>query len=458
MGKLVQIKAEFFNVAMPDGRMYRPGQQLTLTNAEYAALSPALTRTITLLDGAVADPTRETTAPQSLADTLAVAKTYADAKTINGKTGHAVTLTREDTATPGYSALLPWYAALANRANKRVNVVHMGTSTVEGFPTTSWKQQQGAQLAALLRARHPVAGLTTGGRGFVGLQKSTGITWPVALTAGTNDTTHGYSAKFGTWYALAGTSSPKAILTLDAAVTSFDIHLLKGPNGGATNGYYKIDGGSAVTFTTVNAVVDLWANFHVASPATTSIEVGWNAAGWLFPGGIVEYAGDESKGIQVHNCGWGGSQASTWTGATASAVDKWPNAMALLTPDLIIMEFGANEHIHAVTPAQFGIDLTALIAMIRTAGMSCPIVLSIAYDVETNSFVYSNAWSEYVTAAKAVVAADPTMVAVDHTARMPVTTAASTYSLYHTDQIHGNANGNAYALMAETLYAAIAPR
>lgn len=357
-----------------------------------------------------------------------------------------------------YSALLPWYAALANRNSKRANIVHMGASTVEGFPTTSWKNTQSAQLANILRARHPTSGLTGGGRGYVGTIAAAGTTWPIAVTAGTTDTTHGYYPKFGAWYALAATGSPKFVDTLDAAVTSFDIPLLKGANGAATNGYYKIDGGSLVTFSTFNTAVDLWALSHFAVPATTSIEVGFNAAGWLFPAGIVEYAGDENKGIQVHNCGWGGAKASTWIGATASAVDKWVPAMALLAPDLIIMELGANEHIQAVSSNTYKTNLTALVAMIRAGGMSCPIVLSHAYDVETNAFVYSEPWSNYVAAGNAVVAADPTMISVDHSARMPTTTASNTYSLYHTDSIHGNATGSAYTLMAETLYRAIEPK
>lgn len=69
-------------------------------------------------------------------------------------------------------------------------------------------------------------------------------------------------------------------------------------------------------------------------------------------------------------------------------------------------------------------------------------------------------WINYVNAAKAVAAADSTVLCVDSSARMPAAGSAqgTALGLYHTDQAHGNANGNAYAFLAETLYAALAPR
>lgn len=104
MGKIVQVKPGFTGVMLiPSMRGIDAGQQFTLTDAEYAALPSSVSRTVTIIQSGVTDPTRSAGAPQSLSETLAQAKAYADSiagasgvASVNTRTG-AVVLTADDT-------------------------------------------------------------------------------------------------------------------------------------------------------------------------------------------------------------------------------------------------------------------------------------------------------------------------------------------------------------------------
>jgi lysophospholipase L1-like esterase len=357
-----------------------------------------------------------------------------------------------------YQKLMPWFAALTNRKGRRADVVIMGDSFIEGYPVTSYGLSVSANLASVLRARHPVSGVT-GGRGFIGIPSTFMATndpggWPLALTGGAyDDTFYGFGAKHRVWYASA--TGAKAVLTLASPITSFDINQMINTAGHTTTGYYKIDGGTAVPFSTY-ATSNASAVTHIASPASTSIEIGWNATGYLFLEGITEYNGDENAGITVHNCGYSGYTTTNWL--VKSTV--WPTSMKLLNPDLIVITLGTNDSATTVGnmgSASFGTNLTSLIAALRTASITCPVVISMAWDTPLAKV---EPWVNYVNAAKAVAAADATVLCVDNSARMPAAGSAqgTALGLYHTDQAHGNANGNAYMYLAETLYAAVAPR
>lgn len=64
MGKKVKVKADYSGALMPDGRLYAAGQEVVLTDAEYAALPAALLQAVTITASALADPVR-TSAPAS---------------------------------------------------------------------------------------------------------------------------------------------------------------------------------------------------------------------------------------------------------------------------------------------------------------------------------------------------------------------------------------------------------
>jgi len=405
------------------------------------------------------DATKPVSSAQATADAAATTAAQAtSAQRASNLSDLSNTAIARDTLTVAdYAKLLPWFAALTGNKNARADVGILGASVVEGYPVTSFSNTIGQLLAAKLRRDFPVTG-ATGGRGLIGIQTATIPVWPLAFTGGLLTDQYHHGAKHRAWYATG--NSQKVVLTLDTAITSFNIHHVLSSSGGATAGYYKIDGGAAVTFNTF-AATDTNSVLTVASAATTSIEVGrtTGAAGFLSLSAIRENNGDETKGTQVHNLGHGGFTAAQWDAGGATSMTQ--KEIAALGLDLLIMQdFGINDGNTANgnrTAAQFKTDLLTFIADLRTAGVSCPILMASIYNMDAG-YTEREAWAGYVTAMQEISTADSTIAFVNHSARMPATGAASTYGLYNADLLHSNANGAAHLLIAETLYQAIKPR
>lgn len=352
-----------------------------------------------------------------------------------------------------YSDLMPWFAAAGNRALQAVPVVVLGDSTLEGVGLSAFSQSLGQQLATQLRARFPVSGVT-GGRGYLPVTDlpNAQLT-PTGMTA----LADGYGPNGR--HVVMDSSGDKVTVVLDGAMTSFDLVQLRTPSGFNPGAYYKIDGGSSVSFDTYHAATYQAERLHVASAVATSLEIGWSAS-YLFFSGVIEYKGDEAKGIQVHNLGWSGSTAAGWNASNADG--QWPSQMALFGAQLVIVQLGINDAKTANgnrTSAQFGTDLTTLVTNIRTAApVPVPIVLSMPYDPSDGSGTgLREAWVNYVDAAKAVAAASASVVCLDHSVRMPAALATDTVGLQNgASPPHASAKG--YALMAATLVEALTPR
>lgn len=359
-------------------------------------------------------------------------------------------------------ALIPWWAALGKRHTRQINVGMLGDSYIEAYPVDQWGHSIGGWLRTLLNARFPVAGATLSkARGFNGVPSTAYMTtaptnsagsYNWAFTGGTHDEAQGFGAKFATWVATA--TGHKAVCTLPNPVTSFDIHHLKGASGGATGGYYAIDGGSHVAFATNNAT-NVIEKKNIPSPASTSIEVGWNASGGVLLTGITEYDHDETSQIAVHNFGLGGAQASTWL--THSTPAGWPQDIATFNLDLLIIQLGGNEFLHAVTSATFKTNLASLIAIIRAAGITCPIVLSMTVNA-TPLTGGGEPLQAFVTAARSVASADPSCMVVEHSPTVPATFETNTYGLFYTDNIHSAVDGSLYSIIANNLAAELSPQ
>ncbi|WP_229662636.1 SGNH/GDSL hydrolase family protein [Nocardioides phosphati] len=363
----------------------------------------------------------------------------------------AIPSTTEVSPTYRYDRLLPWFAALANSSRKRANIVMFGDSLVMGYGLSSWAETLPAQTAAALRARN---GITSAGRGFIGANGQVGANhsfWPLQISGGA---VYGLGYGPNDYYITLGAAGQKAIDTLSSPVTSFDVVYFAPSSGGSTTGgYYKIDGGTAVTFST--AVTPGLNTLHVAAAANTSIEVGFNAgASWtLF--GVTEYKGDENSGVMVHNCGVSGTTAKNWNDYAATG---WPAAQKSLSPDLVILDLGTNDSLTSignVSSAQFKTNLSTLITNLRKQ-VSAPLILNAAYNAQ-NGAAAVEPWANYVAAMRAIEAADSTVVVVDHSARMPAASATDPYSLFNQSKLpHASAKG--YALMAATLTQILSPR
>jgi lysophospholipase L1-like esterase len=359
----------------------------------------------------------------------------------------STTFARDSSYVPSdYSKLLPFYAALANRNEARCTIALMGDSITEGaYCTNLSTATTAARLNQSLRARFPTLGVT-GGRGWIPAANSapstTGI---VTASAGVTNST-----AWGPGWQYASLTSATTTLTVSLTGTSFDIMYLTGSGFGV--GYYTIDGGSPVTFNTNAATTDGTIVHVTMTAGTHTIVIGWSSGGQVDIDGIVEYNGDESAGISVARLGYSGSSASQWNTSL-----WWNISMAALAPSLIVLQFGVNDANASGgnrTAAQFKSDLTSMIANARVHFTTPPpIILSMMYQT---SETYVEPWQNYVTAAKQIAAADAAVIVVDHSARMPATTAANTYGLYSTDNVHPSDKG--YAMIAETLASVLTPR
>lgn len=431
------------------------------TKADAAALTTEVTNRGAGDTAAIATAAADATAKVAAE---AASRTAADATKVDATAAGKATL-----AVVENSKLWPYRAALGRRDTDPVNIGILGASSTEGAFVGSFDRTISSRLATLLRNRYPTTGLTGGGRGFIGVPSKELTTsgqyvtnmWPLTFTGGLFDppsngaaSAFDLGAKHMLWYT---TGSGKVVDTLASAVTSFDIHHVVGPSGGATAGYYKIDGGTAVVFSTF-AVTAAHQVLHVASPATSTIEVGWSsgASKYILFTGITEYAGDETKGIQVHNLGHSGMKIAAWQDGYALA-EGWRAAIASLNLDLLVLhDLGANDAFGALTPAQVKTALVAFIAVLRSGGITCPIVLSAMFDPTGGGAVTPN-WAAYATIMREIADADSTVVFVDHSVRMPSTAVTDTLALYSTvDHVHARTDGAVNQWIASTYDAILA--
>ncbi len=111
-----------------------------------------------------------------------------------------------------------------------------------------------------------------------------------------------------------------------------------------------------------------------------------------------------------------------------------------------------------LTAAQCQTALAAFIVILRAGGITCPIVLAAIQDI-SGGITPLSPWADYAAAMKAIAAADPTIIFIDHSTRLPSTAGTDTYGLYSTtDHLHPRPNGIVNAWMAATYRQALAPR
>ncbi len=341
-----------------------------------------------------------------------------------------------------YPDLVPFYAALASRYTKTVNILQIGDSITAGGGASSFDTAMPARLAELMRARFPVRGVA-GGRGFVDIGSTR-----VRLAGGRLDLTSGLGPAHHYWAA----GKPTDTATLTVTGTSADLVFLRAQNNGTM--WYSVDGAPQETVSTTGAYRDGTTRRISFPRGTHTLVVGYSSGGRVYLEGVAEFDQDEKAGIQVHNLGWPGATVASW--AAGASMTTWPAAQAhALAPSLIVIQLGGNDYLHNVPSEMFKGELKGLISSIRSAYTQAPpIVLSMVYQSYLASGT-AEPWSNYVAAAGAIAADDPGVVLVDHSKRMPPTNATYTYGLYAPDRIHPSDAG--HVMLADTLAAVLSP-
>lgn len=304
--------------------------------------------------------------------------------------------------------LAPWFAALGNRHYSTANIVIIGDSQVEGTNLTQYNQRFSQRLVDKLRSLNPTNGVTTGGRGYIKTVQtqqsagfgSTGITnFPCTISGVTSDL-----IAWGAQYDTTGLNNPGVAVTATFSLVgdSAKIMWVRSAFGGHFT--WQVDSGITTTVNTggtngdgFSTLVSLGtAGAHTLTLA--GVDNGFQA----YVSGVVEYNGDLSTGIQVHECGHFGYNAGSWIQQTNSA--QWPSGIMALNPNLIIINLGTNDAI-INTPTQFQTNMATLIAAIRAPWTNPPPIVLTYFGSRGDTQTIAP-WIQYISAGWSLALSD----------------------------------------------------
>jgi len=358
---------------------------------------------------------------------------------------NVLALTRDGTRNQNAAAVLrPWYAALANRANQRVDVAVLADSIGEGGGATTLDKRWVSRLASNLRTRFPVPGVV-GGRGFIGTFATNGVwatfPWPCTITAGVTTGSVDYGLKRNTQGMEGGTA------TFALNGTSAGIMYPQAPGFGKLT--YRVDGGAPVVLDQLSATerdgIHTLVNLGAAGAHT--LVISGNANSYL--NGVIEYNGDETAGVMAHDCGHGGYRSDEWAGAGFDPVKRWPANYTTLNPAVLIIALGVNDVAQFKTAAAFKAAMTILLSTLRGATQA-PIVL-LPYAAVQGAMV---AWPAFVTAMYELAVTDGKAVVADLSLRLPNYDDTSNLGAFF-DGNHPNNKG--HAMIADFLANFLSP-
>ena len=312
-------------------------------------------------------------------------------------------------ATQQSQALTPLFAGLAGRMSARCNIVCLGDSITEGQgaagpPSSGFENRWLARLRDMLRSRFPTHGLTGGGRGFIGVA-GTGewsFGWPATASQPlVTGTWAGPKAKF---LQLAGGGQS---ITFSLFGDAADIMWTQVPYGGTFS--WAVDGGPAKNVSTNGGSMADGKLTHITlgAPGSHKLVLSW-VSGQSNIDGVIEYNGDYSSGIQVHDAGHYGAQTSTWvTSLNGGSAGGSAAAIAALAPSAVIVTLGVNDQYLAVDPATFQSRLETIISDLKARLASpYPTFLLNMLPPRYNQSTFSYPWSQYIAAAQNIAAAD----------------------------------------------------
>lgn len=314
---------------------------------------------------------------------------------------------QQQLATQRAQALTPFTAALANRRFARCNVVCIGDSITEGqhavLPPYGFVNRWLERLADLMRMQFPVPGLLGGGRGFIGALNTgtTSFTWPAVL-AGSPATGNTLGPKAGFVQLASGGQTITYSLTGDSA----DIMWTQVGTGGSFG--WALDGGSVTSVSTNGASTVDGKITHIAfAPGNHQLVLSWVSGNSADIDGVIEYYGDYAQGISVHDAGHFGWTTGQWVTALNTGAAGPAAAIAALNPGLVIVMLGINDQFSGVVPATFQSNLQSIIANVKgQLAAPYPSFVIAMLPPRTGQAGYAYPWSQYVSAAWNVAAAD----------------------------------------------------
>lgn len=310
---------------------------------------------------------------------------------------------QQQLATQRSQALLPFSAGVANRHYARCNIVCIGDSISEGQGATLVDRRWIARLRDNLRNRYQTTSLTGGGRGFLGAASSGTISfvWPTTIAGSpVQATTLGPKGQF---VQLSGAGQS---ITYNLVGDSADIMWTQVPFGGTFS--YSIDGGAAVNVSTNGGgILDgMLTHIVLGANGAHTLTLAW-VSGSANIDGVVEYASDYTRGLQVHDAAHYGWQTSNWVSVTAGGAASPARAINQLSPSAIIITLGVNDQFAGVPPATVQANLTTIISQLRAVATApYPAIVLNMLPPRVNQSSYTYPWSQYVAAAWNIAAND----------------------------------------------------
>jgi lysophospholipase L1-like esterase len=346
------------------------------------------------------------------------------------------------------AALRRFWQALAGRAAAPCDVLVMGHSFVEGYTATSWQKTFTALFRDALRSRFPVAGVV-GGHGYK-TREAIPVPFldePTALVGGATVASGSGGYGLGRKRIFFANTSQKVTYT-GITCSGFDILYIKTAGSGTL--YYKVDAGSAVTFSATGTDADgVVLQVRGLSVGAHTVEIGVTAGVALIDG-VMFYDGDETTGIRMWPAGYSASGSNAWVDA---ANQKWLQSVATVQPALVVLSMVSNDwygptdpgtaNRQSVTSAQTEANLLSLISALKTAITIDPsFVICTEWPYGTGVSNSAEPFSAYVDAVKRVVAAEPLACHFDLGERITGSGApAAGHPLVNVDLIHPNNAG-----------------
>jgi lysophospholipase L1-like esterase len=346
------------------------------------------------------------------------------------------------------ASLRGWWVALGQRGTRRADIAVIGDSITCGNGASAHSNRWVERLAAQLRQR---LALPTGGRGYISAQNSgvTTYTWPAALSGGAAVAGN----QWGPNKSIVALSAAGQTITYQLAGTSCDVMYLRGTGLGTFS--YSVDGGAVTNIVTTNAsnVDGTVTRVVLGAAGAHTLTLTW-VAGTNFVEGVIEYNGDETSGLIVHDCGHGGTTTNDWAVQTGGSTPTYgyPNALATLSPDLVIALLGANDVSTSVPLATYQSNWPLIMSLVK-AKLATPLppVLYVSLAAPAG---LTTAWQPYMNSLYGVSSAQGQAAVADLRLRVPNVDDVPNWGIYF-DSVHPNDAG--HALIADALERVLLP-
>lgn len=200
-----------------------------------------------------------------------------------------------------------------------------------------------------------------------------------------------------------------------------------------------IDGANVATLDgggVVDPAVSWTSNVLSAGTHTVRVQEAANNGGSFWIDGAQFLNGDEASGVHVFDGARSGAKALDY----ANSSTPWPNAMAKISPALVIMMFGFNDSTER-TVSQYKADMQAVVARIQAKLTTGTYTLAIITPWAPNPQP-SGGWAAYMKAAEEVAEAHPNGVCIrviDRWSKM--VSGQNNPGMFATDTVHPNSGG-----------------